>query len=56
MLARLERLLAGTPGLLAKDAAAAAGLKPQDLSTFRQGRRITEEKRARLWAWMLGAG
>jgi hypothetical protein len=38
--------------MLAKDVAAAAGLKPQDISTFRQGRRITEEKRAKLWTWM----
>ena len=52
MLARFERQLARSPGLLAKDVAAAAGLKPQDVSTFRQGRRITEEKRAKLWAWM----
>jgi hypothetical protein len=52
MLARFERQLERSPGMLAKDVAAAAGLKPQDISTFRQGRRITEEKRARLWAWM----
>ena len=52
MLARFERQLERSPDLLAKDIAAAAGLKPQDVSTFRQGRRITEEKRAKLWAWM----
>lgn len=52
MLARFERQLARSPDLLAKDVATAAGLKPQDVSTFRQGRRITEEKRAKLWAWM----
>jgi len=52
MLARFERQLERSPGMLAKDVAAAAGLKPQDLSTFRQGRRITEEKRAKLWTWM----
>lgn len=54
MLARLERQLAQAEGLLAKDVAAAAGLRPQDVSTFRQGRTITEEKRAKLWAWMNG--
>lgn len=52
MLSRFERQLAQSPDLLAKDVATAAGLKPQDVSTFRQGRRITEEKRAKLWAWM----
>lgn len=52
MLARFERQLERSPGMMAKDVAAAAGLKPQDISTFRQGRRITEEKRAMLWAWM----
>jgi hypothetical protein len=52
MLARFERQLERSPGMMAKDVAAAAGLKPQDISTFRQGRRITEEKRALLWAWM----
>lgn len=52
MLARFERQLARSPDLLAKDVATAAGLKPQDVSTFRQGRRITEEKRAMLWTWM----
>lgn len=52
MLARFERQLERSPGMMAKDVAAAAGLKPQDISTFRQGRRITEEKRAMLWTWM----
>jgi hypothetical protein len=52
MLARFERQLERSPGMLAKDVAAAARLKPQDISTFRQGRRITEEKRAMLWTWM----
>jgi hypothetical protein len=52
MLARFERQLERSPGRMAKDVAAAAGLKPQDISTFRQGRRITEEKRAMLWTWM----
>jgi hypothetical protein len=52
MLARFERQLERSPGMMAKDVAAAAGLKPQDVSTFRQGRRITEEKRAMLWTWM----
>jgi hypothetical protein len=52
MLARFERQLERSPGMMAKDVAAAAGLKPQDISTFRQGRRITEEKRALLWTWM----
>ena len=56
MLARLERQLEQTAGLLAKDIAAAAGLRPQDISTFRQGRHITEDKRKKLWAWMNGAG
>ena len=56
MLARLERQLERTEGLLAKDIAAAAGLRPQDISTFRQGRNITEDKRAKLWAWMNGVG
>ena len=55
MLARLERLLERTPGLLAKDIAAAAGLIPQDVSTFRQGRTLTDWKRKKLWAWMNGA-
>ena len=54
MLARLERQLAQAEGLLAKDVAAAAGLRPQDISTFRQGRHITEDKRKKLWAWVNG--
>lgn len=56
MLRRFERHLERSPGMLAKDAAAGAGLSPQDVSTFRQGRRVSEEKRARLWSWMVRGG
>ena len=51
---RLESVLETTPGLRAMDVAQGAGLSSPDISTFRHGKRLPAEKRAKLAAWLEG--